>query len=479
MANFRAFIRGGYRWLLAKPLFKPGPVRTIPGVSTLFYVRAAETTPATIVMAFTNGTLTLTCLNEGLNANGVIGSLSGFLKTGFGANLSAGVVDVTKFILKTWVGTYTGDNFFQSTTESWDQVSETSALPYAISTSKEITNLVDLLAAINGDALFNTSFTAALSGLTGSGTIVPGDLIALSTVTLASGGTETFSTAAFNAALLAIRDLNYRHLLTDLIGPNAQDATNLQYQYHIHNEATYTKFLWIGGGYDSTAWLPTASASSTADAAFFNDERIQVCHGANFVSTKFGLRAYDTMYKAAICLGRTAGLPVQTPSTFKPIDIQGETHELTAEERDFALDSGVFATFYDDMVSAWVILQGINTKQDNQYLVDNSGNSFSVQLENIKAQLNNEIIVGMRRELFGTEIGPNRNTLDANTIASWLRGYLGRKTATPTTDNLIIAVGTITVSYSSDSVSVQYEFEPNFEVNKMLVTGFIIDPQSA
>ena len=45
--DFRDFVKGGPLWLIAEPLFKPAGAG-VSGVSTVFFIRAANTAPATI-----------------------------------------------------------------------------------------------------------------------------------------------------------------------------------------------------------------------------------------------------------------------------------------------------------------------------------------------------------------------------------------------------------------------------------------------
>ena len=52
------------------------------------------------------------------------------------------------------------------------------------------------------------------------------------------------------------------------------------------------------------------------------------------------------------------------------------------------------------------------------------------------------------------------------------------KEASNVADNLIISFGNVNVAVQGDAYFVEYEFVPNFEVNFVFTTGFIIDPAS-
>lgn len=76
--DFRAFVKGGLWWGLGEPIFVPGG-GAAQGASSLTYVRAATTVPATISYLFTGGgsnggTFVLQLKDEGEVGNGVLGN---------------------------------------------------------------------------------------------------------------------------------------------------------------------------------------------------------------------------------------------------------------------------------------------------------------------------------------------------------------------------------------------------------------------
>ncbi len=133
-------------------------------------------------------------------------------------------------------------------------------------------------------------------------------------------------------------------------------------------------------------------------------------------------------------------------------------------------------TFHDSELGAFVITQGINTLQQNAHLVNEDGKSHSWQLMRIAAQLNKEIEINSKVQLLGNQAyGPNRATLTPEVVQEWTRSYLRRQTVTATQDNLILSFQDVTVTINQDAYHITYSFEPNFEVNKLFVTGLIID----
>lgn len=78
--DFRDFAGGGLWWLLSGPMFIPGG-GAAAGISSLTYVRAAATVPASVTFTFVGagsdgGSVTLKAKNEGLVGNGLIADIT-------------------------------------------------------------------------------------------------------------------------------------------------------------------------------------------------------------------------------------------------------------------------------------------------------------------------------------------------------------------------------------------------------------------
>lgn len=110
-------------------------------------------------------------------------------------------------------------------------------------------------------------------------------------------------------------------------------------------------------------------------------------------------------------------------------------------------------------------------------MLNTDGTSHLISLKRIAAQLNKELEINAKVQLLGNqEAGPNRATLTASVVQNWVQEFLKRRTATPTTDNLILSFQDITATFEADVLRVGYSFVPNFEINKLFITGLIIDP---
>lgn len=468
--TYREVVKGGILWKLGEPLFQPNGASSI-GISGVVYARAATTVAAEIDMTgLTNGGFTIQCRDEGLVGNGVEGVTS-VLTQGYATTLTAGVVDPAKFILTLWRGVYKG----QDTNNGipWDGVALGQA-PEKVAESPEVTNVSELITWMTNDAIFNLRFKLK-AGSTATGAVVAGDLVTFAGNTLAAGGTETYATERIDEILDVVQDFDYAMVLADKWGSNSAHAFNQKILTHLRSEARFEKHMYVGGAADINDMV----ANSVTAAETYDDDFTAVCHGAvRITDTKMplGYRYYESIYKAALVVGRLAGLPPQVPLTFKKLKIDGEEHKLNKKEQAQLLDAGVLYTIYDADFGGHIVGQGINTLQDNENLINDNGTSHSIQVRRITAQLNKEIEVNAKKQLLGDPNGVNINTLSEQVIKDWLGGYLKGKIAQPTDDDLIVGYETesISVTKVQDAYQITYGFYPNTEITKLFFTGFML-----
>lgn len=336
-------------------------------------------------------------------------------------------------------------------------------------------------ASINGNALgfyYSTGSASAdfAGGVDVASSFIDGDVTDNTGYNLASGGTEVYTTAAFNAAIEAIKETDNTFFLATSYGvTNAIGLNNTKIFDYLENDSKYEKFMVVGAGYDKSEFAGT-SGTSEAVSKYYNSDKVITVHGAAKETSKAGFLVRSQLYKAAAVLGRLAGVAPQTPLTFKNIAIDGEIHSLTDTEKEFALSVGILTTHFDSELGYFVIQQGINSLQNNQYLINEDASSFDIAVKRIEAQLNKEICIRAKQVFFSkTTTGPNRTTVSEENVKAWLEGFLQTKVATSLTDNLIIRFGNINVEYQSDNIFVTYEFVPIFPVNKAIFTGTLLD----
>ena len=480
LVSARNFWKGGIVWKSLEGLFKPNAGD--PGISTLYVVRAATTTKATLTFEATGGgsaggTFQFFTLDEGLNANGSLDtSNDDNLIKGYGYTVESGVVDTSKFIFKIWLGTYTGD---YTDSLSYGEELKANSLPTLLAQSPEFNNIQELIDWAGSNSTFAENFVLDSSGssVTGAGTVDSDDVTAVDGYNVATGGTETYGTTDLTDALEAVKDLDYTFILCDKYGSaNYNSASVGAILSHIETDAKYEKYMFYGGGKDSTEF--SQAGGSLAQAAYFDTSKAIVVHGDPLESSSVsptGFRRWPTLYKAAIVLGRIAGLPPQVPGTFKGIGIDGEAHRLKDREKDQALDGGVLCTFFDADFNNFIILQAVNSLQTNNNIVNPDAQSHLISLERIKSQLNKDISINAKVQLLGQPFGVNRNTLSANYVKNWTETFLETKKATEAEDNLIIAYSDVVVTRVQDYYEVKYTFEGNTEITKIFITGTLID----
>lgn len=474
LADFRDFVKGGMFYKLAEPLFTPDPSNpAATGISNLMYVRACETTSATLSFTTTNGgSFVVKTLDEGVGANGVL-TTGGNLSKGYGFSVETGVDDPTKWILKFWVGTFTG---LAADGYPINEISEEKADPQLILQSPEFNNIQTLIDWARSDATFANIFVLdSTSEAEGDGTVEQTDITSMldgNNYVLATGGTEDYDATKLDMALEAIAGLDYSFVFMDQFGTNANSTLTQAYIAHMNSAAKYSHFLFVGG-YGEKAQF----SQSLQLAQGFDSDYIQLVHGdVGTISgiTGVNIRWWGVMYNLCALLGRCAGKPPYIPLTNKTIGVDKLKHTLTDSEKEKALTNGVLVTVYNDYTRKFVCLQGVNTLQDNTSLFNSKAQSFSIQFMRVVAQINKELVVNASIDLLGQENGVNVNTLSAGAVKDWTVAYLQSRVATDSSDNLLLAFQDVTVTQQEDAWFVTYKIRVNNEINKLFFTGFLI-----
>lgn len=473
LGDFRTFVKGGMYWKIAEALFAPDPSNPAAiGISELLFVRAATTTSAKISFTTTSGgSFIVDTIDEGLNANGAMTDTN--LSTGYGMQIVPGEEDSTKWIMKFYLGTFTGlaeDGY------PYGEISALQATPRLVAQSPEFNNIQTLIDWAKFDDNFSQVFVLdPESKVIGEGTVEQADVTTAmgdKVYILATGGTESFNQENFTAVLNQIVGLDYSFVFIDQFGENANSVLTKAYISHMNQQAKYAHFLFVGG-YGTSAKF----ADSIALAQGFDSDYIQLVHGD--VATTSGIpgvkfRWWTVMYNLCAIIGRTAGKPPYIPITNKTIGVDKLKHVLSEPEKVKALKSGVLVTVYNDFTRKFVVLQGVNTLQDNTSLFNTKGQSFSIQFMRIIAQINKELIINSSIDLLGQENGVNVNTLSAGAVKDWTNTYLQSRTATDETDNLLLGFQDIVVTRREDAWFVTYKIRVNNEINKLFFTGFLI-----
>jgi hypothetical protein len=472
--DFKAFVKGGMWYDLADYIFNPSQKST--GPQQVFYVKAATTTAGQLnftVTAATSGVFQFLTRTEGYIANGShLGTTD--LRRGYGAKVIAGIVNPAKFILQIFVGTYAGKDILATPTgEHYNALTPTESAPKLMVQSVEFSTVEELQEWTNISIEFNRYFK--LASLTGAGAItaVTGTTVAVG-YNMAFSGSETYSPALLDRVLSHITEVDFSFFLADRWHTDAQSAQNTKLLTHSTNDAEFRRFVVIGAGNDALQWdnppLATAGTGSIQTCFYYNSSYVNVVHSGIKMPRRAGFKELPSIYHAALVVGRLCGLEPQTPLTFKDLRLSAVTHELTKIERERSIQVGlIHIRFVEGM--GFVINQGTNTNQVNDFLINNDGTSHEISLMRIAEQLNKELSM-LAREAF---VGGNLNTSSAVDIQNFTKDYLTFKTATKVTDNLIISFQDINVRLEQDAWFVTYGFVPNSPINKVFFTGFILD----
>ena len=402
---------------------------------------------------------------------------------GYGVKMVAGVIDSTKFALSFLAGTFLGYDTLISNGDPIGGISEASTNPVQVILTPEFSNLNDLQSYLTTDPTFNNFFYLNTFTINGTGAVNGTDLTNFTSPVLAVGGSETFSMGNLNTALDYLMNSQTSFIMLDRWGANALDSFNLTISAWNNLEAKFNKEVYVAGGKTEDNFATGAPSSSIDAAITYNSQSVSLVHsGVEQPIINGGLKQYDSIYHACLMLGRESGLEPQNPLTAKQFDIAGVIHQLSVPQMNQAISYGVLVTVYDEDYdpARFVVLKGNNTLQNNTNIINTDSTTASKQLRRIIRQLNKEIVVNAKRTFFGSENGLNRNTITISDITSFVQSYLSTKIAKPTQgqDNLILMFQNINVVIQGDAYYVTYEFEPNFEINFLLFTGVLIDPNS-
>lgn len=470
--DFRNYVRGGIYWKLAENLFFPSGSN--PGVSKIYFVRAAQTTPSFTSLVFDQCTVLLKTKDEGLVCNGLLNSNDELFK-GFAVKLSKSPFTTGYYRLSFYVGEFKGldEQLPPIGNITYDGITRESAVGSLLFNSPEFSTVSELRQWAQNNADFSSLFSLEILG--GNPDVAITDTIANAIGTdyqLFAGGTESYSSNSYDRVLDEITELDNTFFLAPDYGSNGLSINNTKLFYHIIQEARFDKFMIVGGGKDRVEFKTV----SVEVARAYNSDKVIVVHG-DYKESSSIIKDYvrrSSYFKAASVLGRICGLAPQTPLTFKSFNWAAEVHPLTIQEKEYALEKGILCTVRDPELG-FVCLQGINTLQKNNFLVNEDSSSYSIAVKRITAQLNKEITIGAKLRFFGTEVGFNRGTASIEDVKAWLFGFLSQRVATNLNDNLIVSFRDIEVILQGDCYHINYKFVPNFEVNKMIFTGIIIE----
>lgn len=461
--QFREFVGGEWWWKAAEGLFNPDGRSN--GISMAYVVKPATTVPASITFAATGGgaaggTLKLKFKDESTQANGVLSSTK--LASGYSYTIEVAPNDATKWVMKIWRG-----NKKELYTDGLPYSEDAAAyVPKAtlIAESPAFNNMATLIAWADTDAqLGKYCVKDATSAIVGLGTVTAGDIASISGHIVAAGATATYD--SLDDIFEFIKDLDYSAILTTCSTADPSfDSDILKIVDHLVNTAKFDKTLFVAGHNDTIA-------TSIGYATTANSPKFHVVHGShlkksNLTASKF--RTWESFFTTAYAVGRLFGLRPENPLTYKDILIDGLVNPLSEQQRTDADEAGVLCFYYDDDFGKFVCLHDVNTLQDNEFVLTNTGESHLIQVERIKSQLNKELIINSKKDLMSNPDGLNRFNLTEEDCVVWTKNYLMRRVGT-----LLVGYRNVTAETVQDVIMVSYEASPNSEIKGLFFTGYL------
>jgi hypothetical protein len=256
-------------------------------------------------------------------------------------------------------------------------------------------------------------------------------------------------------------------------GIDAMHANNVKLETFVEKDSKYDRILVVGGGFDKSE-----RNLSKQIAAFFDSTRVITVHGGIKKTVRLnGFKVFYALYHAANILGRCAGLPPQVPVTLKSIAVDGFVDPLEDEDQEELIDAGVMYSYYDtELGGVYVVGNAINTLQNNEFLVNDDGTTYSWQLKRIEADLNKDIIISGKKRFFDPNgVGGNRNTTSPEEVTVWAQNKLKSREANTKKDDLIIKFMNVEATLNQDNIALTYDFVPNTEVKAVVSTGTMIE----
>lgn len=461
ISDFKSFMKTGVFYDVADFIFNPTNSSDDRGPGMVYYVKAAKTTSSTIELKLADANISIKTKNEGL---GTVGEeINNILFKGYSAVLYKSTEDNTKYFVSFYEGNFKGRT---NAGELIDGYSEGEIPPTVLTKSIDFSTYDEFLAWTLVDTNFNKLFEISNTEEAANGVV---NLLGVNV--LATGGSSIYDSEAFDSVLEISKDIDNEFFLTDKFSEDARSVENFKIIDFLKEKREYQKFLIVGGG-DNELNFDSDEFSSIQTAESFDSQNVILVHGSTKRMNLFSKKEeiLPSFYYAANLAGRLGGLQPQEPVTYKKLKVSNFVHNLTEKQREKALQKGVLHNrLVSDMGS--VVNQGINTLQKNTQLFNPDGTSYEISIMRISSFLNKEL-VRILRPLF---IGNSVMRASPEDVKLAVVNYLRSRCATPQNDNLIINFENVTVKFKEDYYDIQYGFYPNGPVNKIFLTGFMLD----
>ena len=465
------FVKGGLFYDLIYNLFHPEP--TTLGIKELCYAESKESAPALHTFNFIGGTrLTQKTLDEGLNANGDITTVTGKLTKGYGMKLIAGKTDIAKYIIQYYVGTYRGADS-NGYLYSQQTVTDAAESPTLLFESDEFSNISEFLIWANGSEYYKSYFEVDSTNTDLTGILASGDITKYAGVNPFLGATENFSSAALTALLSEIKEYDYTFLLPLEYEDNAAGSNNLALLSYILNDRIGSKpTLHVGGQNvkeNRGSRISTDSTTSVGAAKLLASQFATVYHGGIFQTDKVTPSIQvpkPSLYFAAKAVGYRAGQNPQDTLTYKTLGITKVQDILNNRtDRENLIQFGVCILREVDGLGL-VVDDDINTLQGdkNKNYMNPDGSSYKNMSVQIKEYLIKSLINKFRKEFIGTTSVKYPTSLLKTNLATFLSDMVA--------SGLIVSWRNIVITKLAIDTYVEFEYQEPVENNKLFILAY-------
>lgn len=476
-ANY--FVKGGPLEPVINGLFHPADDK--PGISTLYLIKAAESTQASgssnSLFGGKISTTSIKTVEEGEICNTYPNALAkeSQLKKGF---LLKCVYknDVGKAWVEVWEGTYRGKNY--GNFEVGD--TEANSAPILVYRSKKCSTPSDLVAYLKNpnsgfSAYFDIVDLAVVGDATNFGTTDISELVKF------SGGADAYILSDDSSSSSSGSDENPAAVLTNILGYTLDsdyscmmiaepEGTNLLLATaldHLINDAKGIKMIIAAEADGADAKLLAIENNSDLLIATANQGK-----NKNKVSST-GFINHDALVTAAKVAGRVFGLSPEIPGTLKSIGFDGMVTEPSDADLESYLDAGVITPYYDSDLGYFALSQAVNTLQQNMELINDDCSTFSIQCKRILAQVVKNLVKQSKVDFWGSkgtqDKAANKANLSEAYVKAWTETLLSKLSVAPgkTENNYLITYEVTKVEIVQDYINVYLAVTVNGEITKV------------
>lgn len=455
-ANY--YVKGGPLEPVVSSLFSPADGK--PGIGTLYLIKAASSTPASITNpSFFGGKLTATSVKtveEGPICNSYPASITSYsdLKKGYAlrcvysSTLGKGYVEI-------YQGSYSGTNF-KGYTIGDVEANSGATLVYR---SKKCATVADLVTYLS-----KSTEVKNLLKIEGLKVTSPsfGSTDIDETFKFTSGS-ETYVSKASELNEIFGHTLNSDYSCMMVAEANGDTKFLSVALDHVINDAKGIKQIITAKAEKEDAILLAQEMDS---------DQLIVCCGEvqnTSKSSSTGFITHDVFVTAAKCAGRIFGLSPEVAGTLKSLGIDGMEVEPSDSDLEDMLDAGVISPYYDADLGGFVLSQVCNSLQKNTELFNDDCSTYSVQAKRILAQVVKNLTYQSKIDFWGGEQGVNKATLSDAYVKAWTETLLNKLSIAPnkTENNYLMSYEVTKVETVDDTKRVSLSVTINGEITKV------------